>query len=283
MAKGGNRPFGGTGASSDMLNYKHMNNDHVPLRRSVPLHTAVQQPQTDTAAPENIAMQPQAAASNPMQQEPLPHSKDFTISVEQVREHFRVRGLSKSKDTVQRCCRTGELTCRKSGVLGRYFTTETSLLKLEQKLLPDMIAENAGAASRARNSLQRDAAALAGERSSVNLHAPADEAARSGTQLDEVPNVQVHAAVSAAQETNNLNHDNSRLAAEVEGLREQLKTRDQHIDFLQEEIRSSRDQRNSVVQISNRMLETLETMAIGGRLERPSNNRNAAPVDLNKT
>ncbi len=69
---------------------------------------------------------------------------DYTISVEQVREHFRSKGLTKSKDTVQRWCRTGDLDCRKLGLLSRYFTTETSLLMLERKLLPDLIAENAG-------------------------------------------------------------------------------------------------------------------------------------------
>jgi hypothetical protein len=39
--------------------------------------------------------------------------------------------------------------------------------------------------------------------------------------------------------------------------------------FLQEEIVSARGQRGDVVKIAEQMLGTLETMAIGGRLEKP--------------
>ncbi|MEL7048469.1 MAG: hypothetical protein AAFO75_05825, partial [Pseudomonadota bacterium] len=58
-----------------------------------------------------------------------PTAEDYTISVEQVREHFKSKGLSKSKDTVQRWGRSGELDCQKRGVLSRYFTTEVSVVR----------------------------------------------------------------------------------------------------------------------------------------------------------
>jgi hypothetical protein len=107
-------------------------------------------------------------------------SEDYTISDEHVREHFRSKGLTKSKNTVQRWCRTGDLVCQKLGLLGRYFTTETSLLKLERKLLPDMIAENAGAAV-----VPLDAAADEVTSAEMPPHAPADNAASNDMKVDE--------------------------------------------------------------------------------------------------
>lgn len=214
-------------------------------------------------------MQPVAADAETVQAHALPSAKDFTISVEQVREHFRSKGLSKSKDTVQRWCRTGQLTCRKRGVLNRYFTTEASLLELEHKLLPDMIAEGVGTKPSA-TSVQLDAPAIPRSISGVPLHEDVDAPARNEMQEYEGAEMKARAGASAADAPQlDTAPDTSRLQAENEGLRAQLKNRDGQIEFLQEEIRSAREQRGAVVQISNRMLETLETIAIGGRLERP--------------
>lgn len=240
-----------------------MNDHHIGSRRREPLHAAVE----DTV--KNNEIQLYAAEGSDVQQHALPSPEDFTISVEQVREHFRAKGLSKSKDTVQRWCRTGELTCRKRGVLNRYFTTEASLLELERKLLPDMIAEGAGNKP-AETLVQPDAAATSEVHSSTPRREGEDAPARKETQEHTTVGVKARAAAPATdalEET--AARDVARLQAENEGLREQLKNRDGQIEFLQEEIRSSREQRGAVVQISNRMLETLETIAIGGRLERP--------------
>ena len=248
---------------SGVVEFWCMNDHHIGSRRPEPLHAPAQ----NTA--QNNDMQQVAADAEDVQRHALPSPEDFTISVEQVREHFRSKGLSKSKDTVQRWCRTGELACRKRGVLNRYFTTEASLLELERKLLPDMIAEGVGTKPSA-SFVQSDAAAIPNVISSVPLHEDVDAPARTETLEHEGVEVKTRAAAPAAdvpQQT--AAPEMSRLQAENEGLREQLKNRDGQIEFLQEEIRSAREQRGAVVQISNRMLETLETIAIGGRLERP--------------
>ena len=274
---------------------------HGPAVQADAAETAAQDSPQDTA--QNNALQQDAAPAPEVQlhtpaPKPLP-IEAYTISVDQVREHFRAKGVSKSKDTVQRWCRTGALDCHKRGVLGRYFTTEPSLKALEEKLLPDMMAENAGghspsatassdskpllaaASTEADSGTQLQAAEDPTAYSEMQAHAPEDAAAPSSTPVD----VPVHAADQsdrgdsrgAAAEVQPVTTvppvapqppSDGRLQAEVEGLRAQLKNRDQQIAFLQEEIRSARDQRSAVVQISNRMLETLETMAVGGRLER---------------
>ena len=253
-------------------------NYFVP-RRIEPVHSpALQEPNEEESLQSND-LQPDAAVSSSVQQSPFP-VEDYTISVEQVREHFRAKGLKKSKDTVQRWCRQGELDCQKRGVLGRYFATETSLLLLEKKLLPDMIAENSGAVTDERSDVQLGAAAEEAVSRSMQVHVAEDAGARSDIQADASGDVQLHAAerhsIPVETGTMGVDADRARLQAENEGLKAQLENRDKQIDFLQDEIRSGREQRGAVVQISNRMLETLETMAIGGRLERPNRQGSAA-------
>lgn len=248
-----------------------MTDQYFAPRRALPLQTSFTTQGAAENTPENNSMQQFAPALTSVKQKVSPSPEDFTISVDQVREHFRANGLSKSKDTVQRWCRNGDLTCQKRGVLGRYFTTEASLLKLEQKLLPDMIAENAGTKSALRNDLPVHAAVDVEERGGVQAH----EAEDAGASSDMQPDAQVHASERSPAITQDA--DAARLSAEVEGLRAQLENRDKQIEFLQEEIRSGREQRGAVVQISNRMLETLETMAIGGRIDR-SRQQGSAPT-----
>ena len=273
-----------------------MTDQHFVPRRAVqPYAPAVQQ----GAAPENTAqnndlqqdaadlggVQAHAPTEEIVQPTVLPSPEDYTISVDEVRAHFRAKGVSKSKDTVQRWCRTGELDCQKRGVLGRYFTTETSLLQLEQKLLPDMIAESVGGATAISTQLHEaaqpddssDAPLHAGaeeaERSSMQAHAPEHEEAQSSTQLhtpastaarsDVQQDVHLHAGERGGSA------EVAELRAQVKGLTSQLEQAQEINQFLRDEIVSARGQRGDVVKIAEQMLGTLETIAIGGRLERP--------------
>jgi hypothetical protein len=61
----------------------------------------------------------------------------------------------------------------------------------------------------------------------------------------------------------------AKLRAENSGLRDQLAEAKENAQFLREEIISSRGQRGDVVKIAEQMLGTLETIAVGGRLDRP--------------
>ena len=96
-----------------MLNYPNMTDHYIAPRRTVQLHAPVSQPDAAEETLQNNDLQQDAGVFSGTQKQPLPSPEDYTISVEQVREHFRSKGLSKSKDTVQRWCRTGELTCQK--------------------------------------------------------------------------------------------------------------------------------------------------------------------------
>lgn len=222
--------------------------------------------------PENNALQQVAAADNKMQGHAAPEAHSYTISVEQVREHLRGKGLTKSKDTIQRWCRAGDLDCQKLGLLGRYFTTETSLLALESKLLPDMMAEDVGA-SAVKSVAADDKAA----RIDMPVHAAVDEPASNKMQVDEVDHAGARSdlPVNEVVTSPNASEELATLRAENSGLKEQLAEAKENAKFLREEIVSARGQRGDVVKIAEQMLGTLETMAVGGRLDRSSSSRTA--------
>lgn len=240
--------------------------DFMGPRRLEPLHGGATQVDAAPITKQNNTLQQDEDALGEVQAHAGASSEDYTISVEQVRDHFRAKGLTKSKDTVQRWCRTGDLDCQKLGLLGRYFTTETSLLKLERKLLPDMIAENAGAAV-----LPLIAAADEVTSPEMPLHAPVDEPASNNMQVDEddVAAARSDAPVQTVPASLHASEELASLRAEVAGLKDQLLEAKDTAKFLREEIVSSRGQRGDVVKIAEQMLGTLETIAVGGRLERP--------------
>lgn len=245
--------------------------NYIRPRRDVPLHAVAQHTAASHDTAQNNALQVHAVASEKVRPQAEPLAEEFTISVDQVRAHFRAKGLQKSKDTIQRWCRTGELACQKRGVLNRYFTTEASLSTLEIKLLPDMIAERSGEDQVNYVDVQGDAPVPKPARTRMPLHAAEDEPAHSGVQQNAGSDVQAHAVASNFSEAKTQASFNApQLTALADELRAQLEGKQNEIEFLREEVRASRDQRGAVVQISNRMLETLETIAIGGRLERTS-------------
>lgn len=256
-----------------------MNNQLIGAQRGTPLHEPVSPAQDNENTLEASHVQLGAAERALAQPLATPKAEDYTISVEQVREHFKSKGLSKSKDTVQRWCRTGDLDCQKRGVLGRYFTTEASLQGLENKLLPDMIAENAGAVAAAStgmkpkddapsDSANTHAAEFGNERTEAQRHAAADTSERSSLQVDAPDVATAHSDPQLAE-----------LKAQVSGLTSQLEQAQEINQFLRDEIVSARGQRGDVVKIAEQMLGTLETIAVGGRLERSKTTTNTDDPD----
>jgi len=267
-----------------------MNELPIGRQRFEPL----QEPAVQVDAPENIqennALQQDEAVqvhtapaeSSPITS-PVTPAADYTISVEQVREHFRQKGLAKSKDTIQRWCRNGDLDCRKQGILNRYFTTEKSLKVLEGKLLPDMIADQVGTS---QTSMQPHSGAREFTHGVARLRSTADTAEHTSTQVDaahteaERDGMQAQKTADAVSYTRTeLRAAEERPAAEVAelraqvvGLTSQLEQSQAMNKFLQDEVVSARGQRGDVVKIAEQMLGTLESMAIGGRLEKPQKN-----------
>jgi hypothetical protein len=191
-------------------------------------------------APKN--MQPHASAeetphqrllqppSAPLQEAavPQPAPGQFTVSVEDIRLQLHNIGISKSKDTIQRYCREGELDCLKLGMFKRYYATEQSVEKLIDKLVTDEAASG---------SMQVHEAAHTGMQQDVQVHAGAVE---EDTKPDNQPHepadtrTQVHAGA-----------DNSM----VDFLQEQIRVKDEQIKVKDEQIAAmlERDRETNVL------------------------------------
>lgn len=61
----------------------------------------------------------------------------YTVSVDEIRARLHVVGIEKSKDTIQRYCREGQLDVVKQGMFKRYFATEKSVPNLVEKFSND--------------------------------------------------------------------------------------------------------------------------------------------------
>ena len=73
--------------------------------------------------------------------------------------------------------------------------------------------------------------------------------------------------------------ENAKLLAQVEGREQMITELKDDRSFLREEVREARKTRDDVKSIANRMLETLETMALGGKLLRSSSQEPPIRVD----
>ena len=218
------------------------------LQRHAGAFTSVQE--HDDAAGTEISKVDKATHS-PAPDEP----SEFTLSVEDIRLKLYEVGIKKSKDTIQRYCREGELSCRKLGIFNRYFSTEVSVATLLIKLQPD---------ADARGGVQVHEAVPTKSKLADQVHAVATMPTTSiSKDLDEAAQTrtQEHEATPTAP-------DGLVLQALLTAEQDKTKILQEQISFLQEEVRDGRSTRRDVTTIAGRMLETLESMAVGGRVLR---------------
>jgi len=74
--------------------------------------------------------------------------------------------------------------------------------------------------------------------------------------------------------------ENARLIAAVEGRDQLIAAMLDDKTFLREELREHRKNRDDIKTLANKMLETLEAMALGGRLLRKGNDSDATPGEV---
>ena len=137
---------------------------------------AVQQSQSPTEQHE--------AASDTMQLDAA--AGDYSLSVDDIRSRLIEIDITKSKDTIQRYCREGDLHCEKFGMLRRYFATEKSVDALIEKLKTDEAARTGtkvheGARSDDDHALQVHEGAPENSSAEINDQ---HEAASTRTQID---------------------------------------------------------------------------------------------------
>ncbi len=139
------------------------------------------QPELTFTPAENTAEQSAPGEDAGAVQQPAAErsSDDYTLSVDDIRARLFSIGIEKSKDTIQRYCREGDLECEKFGMLRRYFATPESVDRLLAKLEADAAASiDLQVHEPAHSSVQDDEeqhepAAKQEDAEVKNLHAPA--------------------------------------------------------------------------------------------------------------
>ena len=281
-----------------MVSYLHMNDHQIPPHRPAPSFTPPHAPAKDmaqngalqrpaatnagayrpvqvqapsyAAAPIQPPPQPAAERPTPLPEPTVEDTSAYTVSVDDVRERLREINISKSKDTIQRYCREGDLDCRKLGLLNRYYTTTKSLEQLIETMHPVAAADgsvqvHAGADEGADSFMQvHEDAPRPESKKTPDLHTAAekivqpDVAADAGALSGNDTRMPVHAAADDQQ--------SAVLQAKLDAANERIKDLKEQNEFLQEEVREGRGTRRDVTTIAEQMLGTLQTMALGGRL-----------------
>jgi hypothetical protein len=192
-----------------------------------PAPTNMQPHASAEETPQQSLLQPPAA---PMQQGAAtpPDTDEYTLSVDEIRLKLHSIGISKSKDTIQRYCREGELECFKLGMFKRYYATEQSVEKLIDKLVTDEAASSSTQVHEvAHTEMQHD----------VQVHA--------GTvEEDTKPDNEPHEAADTRTQVH-AGADNSM----VDFLQEQIRVKDEQIKVKDEQIAAmlERDRETNVL------------------------------------
>ena len=174
----------------------------------------------------------------------------YPLSVDDIRSKLFTLGISKSKDSIQRYCREGTLTCVKLGMLRRYYATEASVDALIETLQNDAPSSDGMQHHEHTDRLMqvRDD----GDDGAIQLHAPAsmenptqnnelhaaaltdiqpDTAASIGTQVLEVSESGKDAGDGRADVRNV--GDNRQI---LDFLKEQIRVKDEQIKVKDEQI-----------------------------------------------
>jgi len=210
----------------------------------------------------------------PAYHSPADTVSEYSVSVDEVLIRLHEIGIDKSKDTIQRYCREGDLDCEKLGMLRRYFATENSVIKLMEKLQPDAEAlsvkqvHEAAPVQAPKREQVHAGASIRDNEENQNPHQPA----HSDTLADEVENTKpakLDAPATSGEQVTAYQVQIATLTATTEAQDSLISVLKDTNKQLWEEVVDSRGNRKDVTKISERMLLTLEAMALGGRLEPP--------------
>lgn len=225
---------------------------------------------------------------------PISHSlNDVWLTVDEAVTRCEAQGLSRTAKTIRKWAERsfnvpeGEVvSSREDTMWGRY------RWKIEQKSLDRKIAEELSREAALSNKPVQTSANMSDdlpseitEETKTNPSEPVQTGAVKATRDDLAKqfsnkheldaDVRTGAHVLAVSSANS--DELARLRAENEGLRSQQERDQDEIKFLREEVTFNRSLKTEFAQNSKQLLETLETLAIGGRLERPTRHA-AQPV-----
>ncbi len=189
-----------------------------------------------------------------------------------------------SSRKVQRLCRNGFIDCyklkttRNGQPVSEWLVSETSLRKRIEEHEPRfedgdvIVTHNQTGGANSSAYIETSPAVIA----SPSLSGAAKSEAEREEHLEDLGNdvttpEQIGDANSIEPSKASLMIENAKLTAELEGNRALIAKFLDDEGFLREELRDAREGRKDVAKIAERMLEALETMALGGKLQRLQN------------
>lgn len=210
----------------------------------------------------------------------LPDLSPYTLTIGQAIDRFSLTGCNRpSERTMQRYCQSSEIDCykitttRNGKPVTEWLVNESSLTKfIESRPSHGVATAEAGDASDARQIADTQSV-------KPNDMATPDPDGDAWRRHDEAPPVEMTPddmatpplAGDAKTETRTLAEvliDNARLTAELAGRDALLEQIVDDRTFLREELKEARKLRGDVREIAERTLMTLETIALGGKLNR---------------
>ncbi|WP_299854681.1 hypothetical protein [uncultured Roseobacter sp.] len=218
---------------------------------------------------------------------PISHSlDDIWLTVDEAVTRCEAQGLFRTAKTIRKWAERsfnvpeGEVvSSREDTMWGRY------RWKIEQKSLDRKIAEELSREAalpikpvQTGSDVSADLPSEITEKPQTNTSEPVQTSAIKATRDDlakqssnkHEPGADVRTGAHVLPVSSANSDELARLRAENEGLRSQQERDQDEIKFLREEVTFNRSLKTDFAQNSKQLLETLETLAVGGRLEKPT-------------
>lgn len=187
---------------------------------------------------------------------------EYTVPVDEIRARLHVKGIEKSKDTIQRYCREGQVDAVKQGMFKRYFATEKSVLNLVEKLSNDPTVTSY---------TQFDAPARKSSEGDLQLHTAVDEDL-------EIKNIEPDAPARSGRK---LDEGTESLVEKM--YEKQLEAKDKQIEFLQEELIDRRSATKALEKLVEAFKTNSDATLLNAQTEQRRMEDRSKPMEPNYT
>ena len=260
--------------------------------RIIPIHSPEPSSETTQTTAPNKG-EPSSHRSEPVRTSAEPFEQIW-LTVEEAVAYCADQGLSRTAKTLRKWAERsykipeGEVVSDREDTLWGRYRWKIERASLERKVGEELGRERATQGEPVQTGahpsevVRSKDAATASPHPSEPVRTGANTPAKTPAEISNVTKTAPQA--NAAEPVRTVSHEGvaaeqlATLQAENRALREQQKRDREEIGFLREEVTFNRSLKTDLAQNSHRLLETLETMAIGGRLERPTPKQPTEPV-----
>lgn len=251
--------------------------------RTVPVHSD----ETSTFEPENTAQEKDEQGANPSEPMPEPATSltEIWLTVDEAVAYCGSQGLSRTAKTIRKWAERsfnipeGEVVSQREDTLWGRYRWKIEQSSLERKVAEELSREQVQTGANVSEQIASEISGTTPSNPSEQVQTSADtlrakKAANDRSNTSE-PLLEIREDVRTGLDAQPVSTELATLRAEnKELLKQQDRDRDE-ITFLREEVTFNRSLKTDFAQNSHRLLETLETVALGGRLDRGTGRQNA--------